>query len=226
MTDRNYTCSSQPLLAKNYDNDNHGHSHRRDENEIRIQPRLLALEFALSDPSSPRVIRTHYIGDANSFSKLSNAKIAAGYHLPPESTDDIACEKKHVPLNDPSCLGHGTSVAVIAGGAVSGVAPRANMLLVKESTVVLDQYGRKVRSAPNFSSNKVHGLDYIQNEIEQGWIPGNRAVIMMGTCAYVDEISQFDDNGRPSPSKLTHSIFALGSEIDTPTSQGNWMLDQ
>lgn len=81
----------------------------------------------IEDYILPRAVRS---------TQLTDDQIAKGVHFPPDNFDDVGGIGQ-----DNLIHGRGTQVAVIAGGCLSGVAPRANMVLIKAAEIKLDRDG-------------------------------------------------------------------------------------
>lgn len=86
--------------------------------------------------TSGRWIEEYILPRYKRSTRLTDGQLAQGVHFPPDNFDDVGGISE-----DGLIHGHGTQVAVIAGGCLSGVAPRANLVLIKAAEIKLDRDG-------------------------------------------------------------------------------------
>lgn len=85
-------------------------------------------------------------------------------------------------------VGHGTTVALVAGGSRIGVAPRANLLLYKVGATYYQHKGTEDQPLPPEYRNGVrcqafiHCLEDLIAQLDAGALPKGKTVVSISFC--------------------------------------------
>lgn len=122
---------------------------------------------------------------------LTDDQLAQGVHFPPNKIDDVGGIGE-----DNLIHGHGTQVAIIAGGCRSGVAPRANLVLVKAAEIEVDRDGDPYSSdEPDlYPQAIIAGLHLVIDRMDDSdgapSVPRGKAVVSISLGIPIDEIEE------------------------------------
>ncbi|KKY38947.1 putative tri m 2 allergen [Diaporthe ampelina] len=115
---------------------------------------------------------------------LTDAERNAGYYFPPDNMDDVS-----TPANSKNIHGHGTQVAILAGGCKTGVARKANLFLIKMVEVLMKAgLVEETMTGPNA---QLHALRLIgaavAGNVASVSVPRGKAVLVMCTGNWREE---------------------------------------
>ncbi|KAM0278323.1 hypothetical protein ACHAQH_005242 [Verticillium albo-atrum] len=134
-------------------------------------------------PGDARQVYTYVVPNekgAKRLSEIDQDLVARGWHHAPEDLTDWAGWDE-----DPEeWSGHGTSVAAIAGGKLTGVAPLANLYLIKTGNPILDGVNNWPSNFEAYEhSGGLQALAHIRELLEKGILPPNKTIINMSMGA-------------------------------------------
>ena len=121
---------------------------------------------------------------------LTEDQLAQGIDFPPNTMADVGGIGE-----DNLIHGHGTQVAIIAGGCQSGVAPRANLFLIKAAEIKVDRDGDPYSSdEPDlYPQAIIAGLQLVVERMDSDdspSIPRGKAVVSLSIGIPNDEIEE------------------------------------
>lgn len=128
---------------------------------------------------------------------LTDEQLAQGVHFPPNSLADVGGIGEENLIH-----GHGTQVAIIAGGCKSGVVPRANLVLIKAAEIKVDRdgdpyssdepdlYPQAIIAALQMVVDRMDGDIHRNGSVESPPIPRGKAVVSVSFGIPIDEIKE------------------------------------
>ncbi|KAJ2893479.1 putative secreted serine protease [Zalerion maritima] len=133
-------------------------------------------EWAEEFDDRDREITAIYMGDPPPDAWVSPDERNSGWKLAPADTRDRWC--LDYPCAKRDVHGHGTALGIISAGSKTGMAPLADLLLIKDLTVVVDGAGDYQRETEYRPIWKMPALDYIVNELQNGKLVGKNPIIV------------------------------------------------
>lgn len=122
---------------------------------------------------------------------LTDDQRAQGVKFPPDTMADVGGIGE-----DNLIHGHGTQIAIIAGGCQGGVAPRANLFLIKAAEIKVDRDGDPYSSdEPDlYPQAVIAGLQVVVDRMDYSdalpSIPRGKAVVSVSLGMPIDEIKE------------------------------------
>ncbi|KAI5926612.1 hypothetical protein F4810DRAFT_707700 [Camillea tinctor] len=136
-----------------------------------------------------REIRTFVIPNDFTLSKSDGNQVSIGVEHAPENMDDVAFDPELIPGITTITQGHGTAVACIAGGSLTGVARNANLYLIKWKNM-LTQYGKYIEERLKVPALK-KGFDKILDAVLHEDISAPRSVVLITVAGDFRQMPSF-----------------------------------
>ncbi|KAI0603033.1 peptidase S8/S53 domain-containing protein [Biscogniauxia sp. FL1348] len=124
-----------------------------------------------------REIRTYVVPNDLTLPKLDKNQFSIGVEHAPENMDDVTFDPQLIPGVITITQGHGTAVACIAGGSLTGVAQNANLYLIKWKNM-LTQDGRYIEERLKVPALK-RGFDKVLDAVLHEDVPAPRSVVLI-----------------------------------------------
>ncbi|KAI1502743.1 hypothetical protein F5X99DRAFT_426929 [Biscogniauxia marginata] len=142
-----------------------------------------------ADHPARREIRTYVVPNDLTLPELDETQTFDGIRHAPENMDDVTFDPQLIPGVNTITQGHGTAVACIAGGSLTGVARNANLFLIKWKNMMV-QDGRYIEERLKVPAIK-RSFDKIIDAIVHEGIPAPRSTVLITVAGDFKDMPSF-----------------------------------
>ncbi|KAK2599795.1 hypothetical protein N8I77_011520 [Diaporthe amygdali] len=133
-------------------------------------------------PNEPRPLVLWNVPEDVRNRELDPDEVESGLHWPSDSEIDYGEPFEGVPE------GHGTQIAILAGGMRTGVARRAGLYLIKAGGAVLNEE-EEVVEEDICSLSLIVALNHIVEKLKDGSLPPGKTVVVIDTLWGIPDVS-------------------------------------